>query len=682
MVVVLTLLGGCLLSATLWAGEAKPANVDEVLKQVATYEYGQSRAPLIALETLLRESYKEPEQRKQIVARLVALLDSKATTDAQRFVLRQLSIVGGPEVVPALAKRLPDKDLSHLARMGLERIPGEEASSALRAFLDQGKGDLLIGAINSLGERGDAKAAGPLAKLLGSPDAAVASAAAVALGKIGSPDATRALAEARPKASEKLQPVLTGAYLACAERLVAEGKKDQAVAIYTALYKPAEPRLVRIAALRGLVAAQGEKAVPLVGAALMGEDAEMKAIATSFVREVPGEGATKAFAALLAKMEPAGQALLLAALADRGDPAARPEVLAATKSKDQAVRVAAFAALATLGDASTVALLARTAAAGGPEANAARDSLYRLRGDGVDKAILALMADADVRLRVTAIQGLAARRVAQAVPALLKSAGDADASVRGESLKALGALGDAATLPPLVKLLVQAKDNGDRQAAERAVQAVCSRTQDAEQGAAPLLAALPGASAPACCALLRLLGRLGGPKALEQARAALKDPDAQVQEAALRALAEWPDPAPAADLLALAKGAEKPNHRILALRGYIRAIGLPAKRPALQTLAMYKEAMAAATRVEEKKLVLAGVADVRHADALAMVVPALDEKALAAEAAAAAVKIADAVRGSHADAARAALEKVLQVATDKRLRGQAQGVLKKIPQKK
>ena len=81
---------------------------------------------------------------------------------------------------------------------------------------------------------------------------------------------------------------------------------------------------------------------------------------------------------------------VLYALADRGDAATREVVAGAVSAPEEDVRVAALFGLGKLGAASDVALLAeRAAGAQGLEQATARESLYLLRGSGVDASIVA-----------------------------------------------------------------------------------------------------------------------------------------------------------------------------------------------------------------------------------------------------------------------------------------------------
>ena len=106
---------------------------------------------------------------------------------AKAIACQQLAVGGGTSAVPALAALLADPHLSHYARFGLEPIPDPSVDEALRAALGKVKGKLLVGVINSIGHRKDAKALNALAKLLHHADSEVARAAHAALARIRPP---------------------------------------------------------------------------------------------------------------------------------------------------------------------------------------------------------------------------------------------------------------------------------------------------------------------------------------------------------------------------------------------------------------------------------------------------------------------------------------------------------------
>jgi hypothetical protein len=97
-----------------------------------------------------------------------------------------------------------------------------------------------------------------LVALLGDADAKVARSAALALGVIRQPDAASALREASVSDGEA-KVALTDACLASAERLLADGQKAEALAIYKGLAGEDQPKHIRLAATRGMLACAGTK---------------------------------------------------------------------------------------------------------------------------------------------------------------------------------------------------------------------------------------------------------------------------------------------------------------------------------------------------------------------------------------------------------------------------------------
>jgi hypothetical protein len=143
--------------------------------------------------------------------------------------------------------------------------------------------------------------------------------------------------------------------------------------------------------------------------------------------------------------------------------------------------------------------------------------------------------------------------------------------------------------------------------------------------------------------LLAVLPHIGGQKALRAVRNQLLSKDAQVKKAAIRALADWPDPTPLVELMKIAKTDRDSTCQILALRGYIKLLGIPANRGATETVELLAEAMAVAKRADEKKAVLSALAKYPCEQALALAERAKSSSALVSEAELALTKIKEAL---------------------------------------
>jgi len=650
--------------------------LDQALKAVAAFAYGKDAAPLSLVEQIVVQAAKDPGQRAEVETRLLEVLRQPATRDGKEFVCRQLFTIGTARAVPQLEAMLTDPELSHIARFALGRNEDPAAAAALQRALGKTSGKLQAGMVNSLGDKRYELAAPDLQRLLDSPDAVVAEAAATALGKIGGPRAVTALQAARLKAQANLRRRIEAALLLAADRLLADGQKAAATRIYEVFYAPDQPRHLRLAGLRGLLATGARQALPALVESIRSPDARFRSAAIGLARSASGEAVTRALAELLPTLPPEGQELLLGALAARNDAGAAPAVLTAAKSSSGTVRAAAYEALGAVGEASAVDLLVGAAAtSSGPEQQAARAGLLQISRGDVGQALVRALGSAEPKRQLEAIRAIAGRRARGAVGELLQLAGGGESAVRREAIKALGVLADERTLADLLGLVAKLREGDDLLEVEQAVAAAFQRVPDPEKQAAPVLAVLVGAPASAKPVLLRLLSRSGTPGALGAVQTALKDENAVVREGALRALADWPDAAPAEDLLAQVRAATDATSKVVALRGFVRMAGL-SKDPAT----MYARAMELAERPEDKKLVLGSLGAAEPLAALKLVEPCLKNDQLRAEAALAAIEIADRLRPRDAPRAKAVVKEALAVTTDAGLRQKGQEVINQIEQ--
>lgn len=660
-----------------WAAAAEAdslTRLDQALKAAGTFEYGKDSGPLTLAEQIVVDSAKDPAQRAAVEERLLQALGSPVSRDTKEFICRQLFTIGTARSVPQLEALLTDPSLSHIARFALGRNESPAAVEALRRALGKTSGPIQAGILNTLGLRRYEPARPDIEKLLGSEDPVVAKAAAAALGEIGGAEAVQTLEDARAKASEEVRRSIDAALLVSAGRFLAAGQAAAAVKVYEDLYRPEESRNVRIAALRGLAQAEQEKALPRLAEAIRGSDPGLRAAALSFSAAAKGPESTKFVASLLASMPPDGQELVLETLGERGDGTAMPEVIASAQSGNAGVRAAACAALGTVGDASVVTLLARAAASGSDaEQLAARASLVQLKGGDVDGTLVRLTSGSEPKVAVECVRALAGRRATARIEDLRRLATGPDATVRREAIRALGILTDARNLPELVGLIAGLKGAEDLAEIEEAIRKVFRRLAEPEREASTLLSALSQAPTEARPTLIRLLGATGTPSALAALRAAVKDENAAVAEAGVRALADWPDATPADELLVLVRTARVPTYKVIALRGYVRMAAM-GKDPG----AMYARALELAERPEDKKLVIGSLGEADPNQGLKLLEPYLKDEQLKSEAALAVVQLADRLRQTDLPRAKAALKAAMTATSDPRIHQQAQEVLNQV----
>jgi len=677
-------------TARLGPSEAIPASpleaayvdvIDALLSGMGHKELIERRESQLAFEKIcFLASGPGRETRRRVLSKAIMMrVGPEIAKPARVWLLRKIEPIGRCEVVKPLTTLLHDEDaqIRELARRALQNNPSPKAAAVLRAELAAAECDAWrVALINALAFRRDTASTSAFSELARSDKDAVAAAAIAALGKIGTRNAVRTLTELRESVRPALRDEVTDARLRSAEALLTRGDKARSASLYEQLSGSSETETVRIAALHGLAAARGVNALPRLLGLITGDDERMQIVALRCAQGIPGEEVTRRLAAALDDAAPDIQVLLLDVLGQRGDAAALPKAVALLQHSDRDVRMAALQALKHLGNSSTVLVLAKWATkTTEDEQDAARDSLALLRGPDVDKVILSAMEGANAPVRAELIQAAAERRIDQVIPVLYAAADEPEELVRVAALDALGKLGAGVDLPKLLGLLVKAQSNRTRQASEKAVTAVCLRIDDKLRRAAPVIAALSRANPPAKASVIRVLGKIEGDDALTAVLEHRKAKNKTVKGAAVRALAKWTTPGALAGLLDIAKTSDNEAHQELALRGYVRLVRLPSEREPAATFEMLRDVMGLAKSAEDKKLILVALKEVGHLDALNFVLPYLDDEALRAEAADAALGLAVGVSGQHQAEAIAALKRVRKMAPTDAMKDQADKAL-------
>lgn len=577
-------------------------------------------------------------------AKLIAVLASDAPGADKAMACKELAVYGSAKAVPQLAPLLASEQLSSWSRTALEVIPGPEADAALRDAAAKLDGRVLVGVINSIGVRRDAKSVETLSGKLSDMNADVASAAAVALGRIGDAAATKVLRAALPKAADGVRSAVAEGCILCAERLMNAGSNEDAAKIYDEVRTAEVPKPRVLEATRGAILARKSGGVELLMEQIRSPDKGFYYIGLSTARELPGAEVTKAIAAELANVSEDHAAVLLKVLGDRNDPAAGPAVLTALKSDSKRVRIAAMGVLGKFADASSVPALLETAVDDDTElAQAAKETLVGLHGDKVNATIIADLDKAEGKTLLLLVELIGQRRI-ESTPALTKAIDHTDAKIRSAALAALGETVGQKDLGVLIVRAVDGKHADDAAAAQKALRAAAVRMPDREKCAEELTAALASASADNKSLILEILGGVAGEKALATLATAAKGSDEKLQDTATRMLGAWMSVEAGPVLLDLAKTTKEEKYQVRAMRGYIRLARQFAKTPA-QRAEMCQKALDASARDAERELVLQVLELYPSLDGMKVAVKAAKTDKLEAEATKTALVIAQKLAG-------------------------------------
>ena len=513
-------------------------------------------------------------------------------------------------------------------------------------------------------------------------------------------DRAKALIETVLSARGRQRVEVTEAVLDLAERRADAGDTKTAERIYRTLWDASaapDRRHVRCAAIRGLARVRGPAAVEEVASAMAGEDEQVAAAALAAAACAGGEDVTRAWADSLPSAPRAVRPKIVRVLGRRGGPVAEAAILAAVDSEDGPIRRAAIEAAGRLATPRAVGpLVALLGADDAGDRDAAEAALAHLAGRGVSAAVAERLAEAmsavpverggsphpprneathalgaagpETHRAVSLIRVLAARAARGQADAVAACLAGGPAEVQTAALEALAVLGGPRHVPAVLGVLVETANGEVREAAETALTAIGTRSQT-DRVVPQVVRAMEDAGPAGRCALLRVLGEAPTEVGLSAVRQAMRDEDEAVRLAAVRVASAWPAAAPAPDLLAVAHEAEEAKVRILAVRGVIRLTGRM-EDPAARTRLLGR-ALAAAERVQEKRLALAALAGVPAPEALAVALSHMQEPSLVDEAAAAAVGVAEGIAETHPAEARRALEAVLESTEAARIRERA-----------
>jgi HEAT repeat protein len=588
---------------------------------------------------------------------------------------KQLAIRGSKEAVPELAKLLPDEQLSSWSRIALEAITDPAADTALVDAAEVVQGRLAVGVINSIGVRRSSGAVDLLSKRLNDSDPGVASAAAVALGQIGDEKATLALRQSLAASLPRLRSAAAEGCVLCAERLLANGKDEQAAELYDQVRKADVSKQRWLEATRGVIVARGKGGIPLLVEQLTSSDKKQFGLGLKVAREMQGAEVTEALAAQLVKAPPDRAAMIVSALGDRGEGKLSPAVLKAVREGHKQVRLAAIQVLGQAGDASAVPVLIEIATGDDSELlTAAKEALASVPGEQVNKDLASRLAEANGKTLDVLIELVGRRRI-NAVAELIKVFHSSDDATRNAALVALGATAGPKDLPLLISELTGAKTAGDSKLAEKALQTACVRMPDREATSAELAKAMQAASESAKASLLRILGAMGGPKALEIVAAAVKESDPELQDAGTRVLGEWMTADAAPVLLEITKSSTSDKYRTRALRGYLR-IARQQKMPDAERLSMFRQGLELAKRPEERQLTLDILRRCPSAETVQLASSFMDDQQLKQHAVETAIFIAEKIKDKDPAAAKLAAEKVLKAEPTGKIADRARALTK------
>ena len=633
------------------------------------------------------------ETEREVLAKVMieTLQQADMPGTVRNWFMLQIERIGKGESVPALTKLLEseDKHLRDFARRALEKNPAPGATEALLDALKAAEdATLKIGLINSLGQRRAQEALEPIAEALKDADPKVGAAAVTALSLISGPNSGKALVGVLNKPTGPITLKAAQALADIAQELVAQTNYGDAAQIYDFLYRGAtgkardgddyNPFSIRIAGLNGLAVCAPDKLAAVIGEVMRDADPRVRDVAVQAARLAPTKAPMQILCEMMADLEPYYQVQVLGLIADRGDLSSLKYAEEALASEDDAVRVGAVEAVASIGSGPGTELLMDVALNGrGRARRAAERGLVLMVGPGVEEVIAAQAASGDAKARALALGLLSQRRMPGATETLLRYAREGDDDIRSAAFQALADVADLVDVDTLAELVVETKADGVRRSGISALEAVLAKARDKDAAARAVVTKMEAADTDAKVALVNCLDAAGGAMALEAVVEMTRSSNEDLRNAGVRTLGNWPDYAGAEKLLAIASNSQTSlTHYVLAMRGALRLIGTSNNAPLDDRVALCFKAFEMARRDDEKRQAIAVMGSLPNSKIAERLLALAQGDDFKVEAGLAAVDLAGRMIRQDREAARALAQRVRDLDISDEVNRRADGIIR------
>jgi HEAT repeat protein len=559
-----------------------------------------------AISGLTMFASKSPERKAVIEKNLVKAVTGAKSDEIRDFLMIQLQYVAGKASVETVSKYLTNERLCDAAARVLVRAGCEEAYKALLNALETAKTAQQLTIIQSLGDAAYAPAVAKITSMLSSPDVKMKKVCLYALAAIASPDSEKALNGEAAKANYlQEQSDATGSYISYLHNRLAKQDKKQVSAAAKKLMKAAsgdKQIAAKTAALELYIAAEGEKAIPEILAALKSGNRQYRAAALNFSSKIKSQ---KMYDALVSKLNKEKnsevKSEIIYALGNcenqnilpviikyiQEDPVKQAAITVAGKTGNEDVIVPVIKAMNT-DNAETVA--------------AGKAALLSVKSDKLIAEVAAALPEINPVAKIALLDILASRKAAGQFDAVYAQANSSDENVRIAACKALKDVVEEKDAPLVARLLNTSTN--DRQTAylQAALYSSISTLPQGEQ-AKRVIGLLKTGRNPA--QYYNVLAKIGGGDALKITLAGI---DGTSGDAAFEALTGWNGALAIPVLFDIAKKNTKYSEKALA--GYVSKINRSDSKPE-QKLLLLRNALEIAKTGAQKKEIIKQIAETR-----------------------------------------------------------------------
>ena len=575
-----------------------------------------------------------------------ALLDKlSGCTDSRiaAFLMERLEITANNQAVPALARRLKDRELVDPAVRALVAIDTPEAEQALIKGLKIKDVVIQTTIVQGLGEMQSEKAGKPILKLAKTDDEFLKKSCLYALANIPCEKAEPVLMDEAVK--HNFQPDNTNAVVSLlnfTERLAKTGKEEACVQICRQLLKECNQKenlRTGIAALGILAENYGDRYMAELVQAVSSPYKVYRMAALEFAQKMEGEKNTMIWVGLLDKVPAETRAEILHMLGERNDLKAIEGIEGVMNDPDPAVREEARMALAKLdpGRALPELLDQMKVKSDTGELDQIGEILRWIHTDRMMAALTSAYPGLSIEAKKVAIGLMGDKRASQNWHLIFLEAGSQNEMLRKTAMSNLKYVSSPEDVPELLDLLMEVKDENAIRDVQAAILAAAEQIDDQGQRTAMLLERFQKAGDAEKAKILGVLAGLGGEKALNAVVMTFEKSSGNLKTQALDALIHWSGIEAATPLYNIAKN--DPEFHEKALNGIIDLVDRADINDDQKRLLLEK-ALSLADSNDLKNHVIRSLGKTHTFQAMVIAAGYLDDPALQQEAARAVIAIA------------------------------------------
>ena len=550
-------------------------------------------------------------ERKLYAKALIKGLKFAKDNEVKAFLIRQLQLVGKDESVKTLSKYLKDKRLCEPATQALYTIGSAKVKKVLVKALGSVENQNRVTIIKALGDLRCSSASKKLLKYAESKNDKVRQTTLYALANIGDPSAETVLSRSLITASAYERNLIPSNFILYSRRMAESGNKNKTVQLCRQMIRSyASESNIAISALATLVDILGEKALDDLLNTMDTFNSQLQAGALGLAARIPGEAATAQWIKKINEVTPATKTKIVSMLGSRGDNTAIPILIESMQDSDPDVRLAAISAVTKLKKNDGVHdLLSAMKEADDEELAIIQKSLLTLDTDIVVNASAETIHFLPAAAQISILEIYSKRRAKTKVDVVWDLTSSEDADVRLAAISAFEKLATEKDLQKLVELLRLTENEEEIIALQKAIAVSAADIQDSDKRLNDFLKILKLFKNQKREGLFDPFALFGNPNGLELIVQLTKNKEADIQDSAIRTLANWQVFEASNHQIELVKNLDNVKHKTQLLRGYLR-LTRDSDMPDYKKVELLKEAMAAINDTKNKKLILRGLSEI------------------------------------------------------------------------